>query len=146
LGKNSNEYAFVFTSTDPGEKAPQRWPGIRLICLGEVFFLDAPNPLAQVPAADRPGGMGGRCICRLRRSGNRLAIDLLNARFVRAHPEAIPQVRWGPFKRFVRITATREELRAFLVANAHNETAWVKSAAYELEKVKTADAARKSEK
>jgi hypothetical protein len=138
MADDSNEYAVVFTSADPQTKAPERWERIRLVRIGDTLFLDAPNPLGLVPTDDRAEGvLGGRCLFRMRRSGDRFVVDLLNERFVRAHPKAIAQVRWGPLKRSVRITATRDELRAFLNANVHNEAAWVKSSAYVFEKVET---------
>jgi hypothetical protein len=66
-------------------------------------------------------------ICRVRRRDNRFMVEHLDVKFLKERSASLPQHIWGHLKGNVRITATPEQLRAFLSQVAGTEPAWAKT-------------------
>jgi hypothetical protein len=110
--------------------------GVRLFQLGDTMFLDYPFAL---PSGREPAGAeipAMHFVRRLRMKGDRFVLDGLAVGFLKEHPAAIRHRIWGPFKGRVHITDSPEALRAFLVENVKNESAWLEESRTFFQKAK----------
>lgn len=115
---DSSEYVWV---SDPGTPSEKRQAGYQLIQLGDAYFFDFPYECIN---EDGETIFSTHYILRVRRRGDWIALDLLDPKYIKEHPEAIRHTAGDLYKKSIKITATREELREYVQSVAEIDAAW----------------------
>jgi hypothetical protein len=114
----SNEYKLCELENG----VPRRtWEHLRLVRIAETDFLDV---ACQLDLNRDPFHL----IWRVRRNGNCIAFDGMSDKYLMEHATEIAhETSMSSWMRFVTVTASTQDLRRFVLMNANNENAWVKS-------------------